>query len=642
MTHRNIYIDNIPLAEAQTRWTEALHEQGCFQPLGSEEVSVDESLGRITAEPVHALRSSPFYNASAMDGIAVRFRDTIGASENDPLRLREGEQFVRVNTGHPIPEGFDAVIMIENVQPVGEGMVEIIDAVTPWKHVRTVGEDIVATELILAEGHRIRPIDVGALLATGLSHVKVRIPPRVAVIPTGSELVQPGRALKAGNIIEFNGRVLCGYLKEWGAEAIRHDIVKDDPAALREALHRAAAQHDIVVTNAGASAGTEDHTKAVLEELGDIVVHGVAIKPGKPVLLGFVSGKPVVGLPGYPVSAILTLRLFLRDLIAARLGVSPEKPSFIEAVLSRPVASRLGVDEFIRIKLGRVGDRMMATPASRGAGAVMSLVRADGILTVPAGHEGIGAGETVNIELLRSVEEVENTLVFIGSHDNALDVLTDLLHGLRPSCRLSSAHVGSMGGILAVRRGEAHMAGTHLLDEDTSEYNVPYLKRLLPGHPLKLINLAYRTQGLIVPRGNPKGIKGIEDLTRPGVSFINRQRGAGTRLLTDLRLKELGISGDGVSGYEREEYTHMNVASAVASGSADTGMAILAAASALDLDFIPVAEERYDLIVPAAHEGDAKVQAALRVIRESREFRDRVMALGGYDLRDCGRVMYEQ
>ncbi len=642
MTERNIYIDNIPLAEAQTRWTRALHDQGCFQPVGSEEVSVDESLGRVTAVPVHALRSSPFYNASAMDGIAVRFRDTIGASETRPIRLREGTQFVRVNTGHPIPEGCDAVVMIENVHPVGDGLVEIIEGVTPWKHVRTVGEDIVATELILAEGHRIRPIDIGALLATGVNRVRVRISPRVAVIPTGSELVQPGQALEAGNIIEFNGRVLCGYLKEWGAEAVRHEIVRDDPAALREALRLAAEQYDIVVTNAGASAGTEDHTKAVLEELGDVVVHGVAIKPGKPVLLGFVSGKPVVGLPGYPVSAILTLRLFLRELISARLGVSPEKPSFIDAILSRPVASRLGVDEFIRIKLGKVGDRMMATPVSRGAGAVMSLVRADGILTVPAGSEGVGAGEGVNIELLRSLEEVENTLVFIGSHDNALDVLTDLLHGFRPSFRLSSAHVGSMGGILAIRRGEAHMAGTHLLDEETSEYNVPYLKRLLPGHSLKLVNLAYRTQGLLVPRGNPKGIGGVEDLARPDVSFINRQRGAGTRLLTDLRLKELGISSGRVSGYEREEYTHMNVASAVASGSADTGMAILAAASALDLDFIPVAEERYDLIVPAVHEGDAKVQAALKVIGESREFRDRVMALGGYDLRDCGRVMYEQ
>jgi putative molybdopterin biosynthesis protein len=284
----------------------------------------------------------------------------------------------------------------------------------------------------------------------------------------------------------------------------------------------------------------------------------------------------------------------------------------------------------------------MASPASRGAGAVMSLVQADGILTVPANSEGIGAGEKINIELLRDEHEIENTLVFIGSHDNILDVLANLLHRLRPICRLSSAHVGSMGGIMAIKRGEAHLAGTHLLDEKTGEYNISFIKKFLPSVPLQLLNLTYREQGLLVPKGNPHSIKDFADLARKEIRFINRQRGAGTRLLTDMHLNRLGITPDKLNGYDREEYTHMNVASAIASNNADTGLAIRAAAVALDLDFIPVAEERYDLILPKAFLDDPKVLALLQTIKENNEFRLTVESLGGYDLRDCGRIMYEQ
>jgi putative molybdopterin biosynthesis protein len=272
----------------------------------------------------------------------------------------------------------------------------------------------------------------------------------------------------------------------------------------------------------------------------------------------------------------------------------------------------------------------------------MSLVQADGFLIVPANSEGIGAGEKTNIELLRDEHEIENTLVFIGSHDNILDVLANLLHRRRPICRLSSAHVGSMGGIMAIKRGEAHLAGTHLLDEETGEYNISFIKKYLADVPLQLINLAYRDQGLLVPKGNPKGITGFVDLTRQDVRFINRQRGAGTRLLTDMHLKQLDIDPDRVIGYEKEEYTHMNVASAIASNNADTGLAIRAAAVALDLDFIPLAQERYDIILPMEHSNDPKVRAFLQTIKENNDFCQTVENLGGYDLRDCGTVMYEQ
>ncbi len=642
MDKRNIYIDNMNLDEALELWEHRLSEAGCLYPMEPEIIAVDLALGRITAEPVFARLSSPFYNAAAMDGIGVCFQDTIGASEATPVRLSLHQQFEWVNTGNVLPDKFDAVIMVEDVQPIDDNTIEIIAPVTPWKHVRTIGEDIVTTELILPEGHRIRPIDLGAMLATGLTEITVRKIPSAIVIPTGSELVQPGDPLAPGSIIEFNSRVLAGYLTEWGVKAERSPVVTDKPAALEKAIKDAVAQYDLVIVNAGASAGSRDHTAGVIAGLGDIVLHGVNIRPGKPVILGIVEGKPVIGLPGYTISAVITLNLFVRTLADFLLGAQSSPPRLLEATLARPLSSKLGVEEFIRIKLGQVDDVMIATPAARGAGAVMSLVQADGFLRVPAHSEGIGAGEKVKIELLRNEHEIQNTLVFIGSHDNILDVLANLLHRLRPICRLSSAHVGSMGGIMAIKRGEAHLAGTHLLDEETGEYNVSFIKKFLPGIPLQLINLTYREQGLLVPRNNPLDIKGFEDLTRKEVRFINRQRGAGTRLLTDMHLNSLGIDPSHVNGYDREEYTHMNVASAIASHSADTGLAIRAAAVALDLDFVPVAQERYDLILPKSFLHDPRVHALLQTIKENDEFHRTVESLGGYDLRDCGRVMFEQ
>lgn len=639
---RNIYVDNLPLEEAQQRWQKALQEHDCIRPR-EELIPVDQALGRITARAIYAPSSAPFYNSAAMDGIAVDFRDTIGASEARPLRLEAG-RFTPVNTGNALPEGCNAVIMIEDVQPLADGAVEIIAPAPPWQHVRTIGEDIVISELLLPENHVVRPIDLGALLATGVAEIMVKVAPAVAVMPTGSEIVQPGEDLKPGNIIEFNSRILASYLSQWGAQAHRQEIVRDDPELLRSKLEAVTANpaFDLVVINAGASAGSRDFTAQVLEQLGTVVVHGVNIKPGKPVILAIVNHKPVIGLPGYPVSAVLTLRLFGKALVDQWLGRDQEENPTVPALMSRPLPSKLGTIDFVRAKLGQVGDKLIATPTGHGAGAVMTLVQADGILTVPAASEGIAAGAEVQIDLLRSLKEIANTLVFIGSHDNILDVITNLLHRRRPLTRLSSSHVGSMGGIMAIKRGEAHLAGSHLLDEASGEYNVTYIKKILADVPLKLINLAWRQQGLLVPKGNPKGVTGFADLKRDDINFINRQRGAGTRILTDLHLNKLGIAPEEVTGYHREEYTHMTVASAVAGGNADTGLAIMAAARALDLDFIPVARERYDLIIPTAHADDPKVEAVLELITTNREFHTTVTGLGGYDLSDCGKLMYEQ
>ncbi len=663
---RDVYLDSTPLGEALRKWIARYTSEGAARPLPAETVRVINSLGRVTAEAVVARISSPFYHSAAMDGYAVKFAETFGASERTPKCLAIGTQAIPVDTGDPIPDGFNAVIMVEDVNrkririsrldssdaadmeafastalPDQETeCIEILSPATPWQHIRVIGEDIVATELIVPENHKIRPVDIGAMLAGGHTDVRVRRRPRVAIVPTGTELVEPGSILKRGDIIEFNSRILSGLVAEWGGDPVRYDIVPDDSGRMKQAISTAVADADIVIINAGSSAGSEDYTLTAIGELGEIILHGIGIKPGKPLILGWVRGKPVIGIPGYPVSAYITFTLFVKPLISSMQGLELAEPDVLTATLSRQIASSPGLEEFVRVKIGRVGDRFIATPITRGAGVIMSLVRADGFIRIPAMSEGIGSGADVRIELLRSKQDIENTIVCIGSHDNVLDLLANILKKRYPKYSLSSAHVGSMGGLIALKRGEAHIAGTHLLDEDTGEYNVSFIERLLPGRNIVLVNLVYREQGLIVRKGNPKKIQGFQDLMRGDIIFVNRQAGAGTRLLTDTCLKEFGIKPDEVQGYEREEYTHMGVASAVLTGMADTGLGILSAARALELDFIPVTRERYDMAIPEEFYESEMIRALLNIVREDREFKALVQDLGGYDLSDTGTIVF--
>jgi putative molybdopterin biosynthesis protein len=633
------YLDNQPLADAIATYQNALKAENSTEPLAAERVPIGDALGRVTSEAVIAKLSSPFYHSAAMDGYAVRFADTFGASETKPRRLHVPVQASAVDTGDPLPDGFNAVIMIEDVEKLSESEIEILKPATPWQHVRLVGEDIVATELILSENHVIRPMDMAAMIASGHTSVMVRRRPVVSLIPTGTELVEPGSDLRKGDIIDFNSTMLSAMATECGAHAVRKNIVKDDASLLKQIIIDTVADSDLVVINAGSSAGREDFTADVIAGLGRVIVHGVAIKPGKPVILGIVKGKPVIGIPGYPVSAALTFSLFVRPLLYAFSGLTSPEPEVILSRLSRQVASSLGQEEFLRVKLGHVSGKLIATPVTRGAGALMSLVRADGVIRVSSQSEGIAAGQEVAVELFRSSREIQNTIVFIGSHDNALDVLGNYLKKKYPRYSLASAHVGSMGGLLALKRGEAHCAGTHLLDEETGEYNVSYIRKLLPDTKTFLVNLVYRTQGFIVPKGNPKGIEGFPDLKRKDIVFVNRQAGAGTRLLTDMHLKKLHIDPSDVTGYIHEEYTHMAVAAAVQSGAADTGLAVLSAAQALDLDFLPVAQERYDLAIPQAFFDTPMIQALLGIIREESAFRDQITSMGGYDVREMGKII---
>ncbi len=609
-----------------------------------EQISVKNSLGRITAEPVFAKYSSPFYHSAAMDGYAVRFKDTITASEKHPVYLKLNVEALYVDTGDPLPSGFNSVIMIEDVNLVGD-RIEIYQAATPYQHVRIMGEDIVATELIIPQNHTIRAIDIGAMLASGILEINVRKKPIISIIPTGTELIDPdeikNRPPHPPEIIEYNSAMLSGLVKEVGAESRKFGIVKDNLKDLKKVIKNAVIDSDIVLVNAGSGRGSEDFTLTALKELGEVLVSGISMKPGKPLIISFIDDKPVLGIPGYPVSAFLTFKLFVVPMIARFLGIKEKDDKHARAFISRQLSSQLGVDEFIRVKIGVVGDKNIATPVGRGAGLLMSLVRADGLLNIPSSSEGITAGTEVNIRLLRDQDEIKNTIVCIGSHDNILDILSNTLKKNFPEFSMSSAHVGSMGGLMALKKREAHIAGTHLLDEESGEYNIPFIKKFFPKGGIMLINLVYRQQGLIVKKGNPKKIEGLDDLVREDIIFVNRQSGSGTRLLLDKHLKDLGINPQNIKGYEREEYTHMSVASAVLTGIADTGLAIYSSAKALGLDFIPVADERYDIAIPTEYIDLEMIQAFLNIIRFDKEFRQIVLSLEGYDIKDMGKVIFQ-
>lgn len=638
MVKRKIYLDNISLEEAQDNFFNMIKEAG-HKP-EPETIPVEDSLDRITAEAVFARLSSPHYHASAMDGVAVRSKETYGAMETSPKALKIYDQYLPVDTGQPLPPGFDAVIMIEDIHQADEKTIEITSAAAPWQHVRPMGEDIVATELIIPVNHLIGPEDIGAMLAGGIWQVKVRKKPVVTIIPTGSELVQPGEVPAVGKIIEFNSRFFSGLVTRWGGEACPHDIVKDEYELIKKALLSAVEKSDLVIINAGSSAGSRDYTSAIIEEVGKLLAHGLAIKPGKPTVLGMVNKKPVVGVPGYPVSAFFVMDLVVKPLLYELQSLPvPERPR-IKAVMSRKVVSSFKAQEFLRVKLGQVGEKMIATPLARGAGVITSLVKADGFVRVPQLKEGLETGEEVQVELVKDLKEIKNTVVSIGSHDLTLDIIANLLRLNYPEVSLSSAHVGSMGGLMALRRGETHLAGSHLLDEKTGEYNIPFIKRLLPGREVVLINLVYREQGLILPSGNPKKIESLEDLVSKDVSFVNRQKGAGTRLLLDYHLNRIKVNSRDIKGYDREEYSHLAVAAAVASGGADVGMGVLAAAKALGLDFLPLAEERYDIIIPQEFLDKDIIVKFLEVVR-SDYFKREVKKLGGYDTRDTGETFWK-
>ncbi len=668
----SVYLKDIPLPEAKTRLEIAIKSSGKWGILGEEVIALDEkACGRVLSEPVWAKISSPHYHSSAMDGFAIRTMDTLHAMQNSPVLLTiqsaGGEERTEyVDTGDPLPEWADAVIPIEFTEPVDDQgqiasnprcpfAIRIRAAVSPWSNVRVMGEDIVATQLVLPKGHILRPVDLGAIAASGNDTVKVAKQPKVAVLPTGSELVPVGQPVSAGEIIEFNSLVLAAQVNDWGGKASRFSITTDDFETIRKRVAQAALEHDLILLNAGSSAGSEDFSARVVESLGSVLVHGIAVRPGHPVILGMLRMKavydclnveyhtelpdiPIIGVPGFPVSAALTGEIFVEPLMALWLGRKDFSPIEVSARITRKITSPPGDDDYLRVVVGRVRDQLLAAPLSRGSGVITSLVQADGIVILPRGIQGLPAGSEIRVRLYKSLSEIDRTIFAIGSHDMILDILGQSL--VQHNRRLSSANVGSQAGLVALSRGEAHLSGSHLLDPETGEYNIKYIYQYLPGVPIKVVDFAVRQQGFLVLPDNPKSIHSLEDLSRPDVRYINRQRGAGTRVLLDYHLARSGIEPAQIQGYNQEEFTHLAVAAAVSSGRADCGLGIPAAAGALKLDFVPLYSEKYQLVIPEEFYGAEILQPLLKLLTD-RAFQGAVGKLPGYDVSSMGKIAAE-
>ena len=628
------YLTNISLDRAKEEYLGLLIENGMAPK--TEVITVAEAAGRVTAAPIYARICAPHYSASAMDGIALDAKLTFGASDTTPVSL-SADQYKKVDTGDPLPDGCDAVIMIEDVIESDGGSIKLFNAAAPWQHIRQIGEDICAGEMILPSYSKITPSAIGAIIAGGITEVEVIKRPVAGFIPTGDELVPPTSDPQEGDILEFNSSIFSAMLREWGAEAVTYPIVGDDAGKICDALKSALSECDIVLLGAGSSAGTEDFSAVAISEVGSVLYHGLAIKPGKPAILGYSGSKPIVGVPGYPVSGIIVIEQLVRPIVEHLCRIAPEPYRYADAVLSKSLVSTLKYQEFVRVRMGYVNDRLIASPLSRGSGIVTSFMKADGILDVPQDVEGYESGEVVRVRLLRPEEELRHSLVAIGSHDPMLDELSELMRKKYGDISVVSAHVGSMGGLIAVRRGEAHFAGTHLLDEETGVYNISFIKKFLPAGGVRLVECVKRTQGFILQKGNPKGVMGVSDLVQDGLRYVNRQKGSGTRILIDYLFKQYGIDASKIYGYSREEYTHTSVAALIAADSADAGLGIYSAAKLYDLDFIPVCDEQYDLLI-SDRAWDMPMMQKLLDVLKSDEFRQRLDALGGYTVENPGTL----
>jgi putative molybdopterin biosynthesis protein len=650
-----LYLHDIPLEKAKERIDQALKENNINKPLGIETIAIDENaVDRVLAKPVWAKISSPHYHASAMDGFALLAKDTTNAMPTSPVTLFVGEQAVYLDTGDVLPDWANCVVPIENIEPLNEKgeisdqirqpyTIRIRASIPPWSHVRPMGEDIIATELVLPAGKRLVPVDLGAAAASGQKELVVFRKPIVAILPTGTELVPLGSEVKKGDIIEYNSVVLGAQVRNWGGLVNRFPITRDDYNLICERVSKAANESDLVLINAGSSAGAEDFTSSVIEKLGELYVHGIAVRPGHPVILGMLHASggrpvPVIGVPGYPVSAAITGEIFVKPLIELWNGFTQSNQEVLEAEITRKITSPAGDDDYVRIVAAKVGSKYLAAPLSRGAGVITSMVRSDGYTIIPRGIQGFEAGTKINVLLNRPRNEIDNTIMVIGSHDLTLDLLAEYLAGT--GRRLVSSNVGSLGGLISLRRGESHFAGSHLLDPETGEYNFSYVKKYLTdvGKNVKIMNWVYREQGLLTLKNNPKIINQLNDLAQPNIRFVNRQRGAGTRVLLDFNLEKEGISPNKITGYEQEEYTHLAVAAAISSGRADVGLGVAAAATALGLDFTPLFKERYDLVIPVEIYNSELFKPVLKAVNDP-IFRASVQTLPGYDISDMGSLL---
>lgn len=628
------YLNKISLADALAKL------ENRFKNLRTEteKIQTVDAEGRITARPFYAERSAPDFYASAMDGIAVQAQKTAGASERSPIKLKIGEEAQPVDTGDPIPEGFNAVIKIEEVNQVKKKYYVIEKGVPPWNHIRSIGESTVKGNLLVTTNHKLSDYDLAALLEAGVTEVEVYKKPLVSIIPTGDELVSAEKKPKVGELVEFNSKMVKAALNKWGAKVKITEILADQKEIIKSKMLQAVEASDLVIVLSGSSAGRGDFTIDILQNEGEILFHGVNIMPGKPLIAAQVKDTPVFGLPGYPLSAWLDNQLFIREIVYLLQGDQAPKFNQIKAVVNRKVPSEIGLEEFLRVNLiSNSENEFTAVPLKRGSSAMESMLKADGIMKIGENKEGLHPGDQAPVILLKQKSKIENDLLLIGSHDLSLDLIRNEIRERNYNFDLKLQTVGSMAGLTALKREESHLAGAHLLDPVTGEYNISYLKRFFKGEKIFLVNLVQREQGLYLKKGNPKNIEDINDLKGENINYINRQRGAGTRVLFDYLLKQNKIQPAEISGYEKEEFTHIAAAAAVGRGSADAALGIRAAAEVMDVDFLALAEEKYDLIIREKYIDDPRVKKLIELLNQDK-IKAKIEKLGGYNCQESGKI----
>jgi putative molybdopterin biosynthesis protein len=615
-------------------------------PLGTEEVPLEEAYGRSLAVDVYSPVDVPPFDRSTVDGYAVSSSDLAGASELAPVSLAlkgrvEAGDFPRfelsrgeaaeVATGAPIPRGADAVVMVEYTSERA-GSVVFYRSAYPGENIMPAGSDFSAGELLLRRCTKLTQREIGVLAAAGLRRVKVYRRPRVAIISTGNELAEPGDPLAPGKLYDVNTFSIAAAVLEAGGVPIIAGRIPDDASTYRRAVEDALGKGDVVLISGGTSAGMADLTYRVLGELGEVLFHGIKVRPGKPTVAARVGGRLVVGLPGYPSSALMIFHAVVRPALLAMQCLRPEPPAVYRARLSVKTEGAKGRRSLYPVVLIDRGGGLAAYPLNAESGAISVLARADGYIVIPEDVEFLDEGEEVEVRLFERYRPA--SLYFIGSNDIFLDRILARFD-------VKAVYVGSMGGVLAVKRGEADVAGTHMLDPETGQYNAPIVERLGVRGAVLVRGFA-REQGLVVARGNPKGIGGFEDLLRQDVVMVNRSRGTGTRTLLDLHLERIararGTSleelAKSIRGYTYEVRTHTAVAAAVAQGRADVGLAIRYAAELYGLDFIPVGWEVYDLLI--RREALARARPIVEAVRSAED-----MPPGYKRLPETGEVVAE-
>ncbi len=629
---RNIYLDTVELEKALKIFHDNIGE--FFTNQDYEIIDTKNGLDRILSEPVYAKYSSPAYHSSAVDGFMVESELIKLARETEPLFIKN-EDFIYCNTGAALIKPYDSVIMIEDVK-IEEDGISILSPVRPWENIRIQGEDVIEKDLLFESYHQLSAVDLSVLVSTGVNEIKVLKKPLIGIIPSGNEIVDSSNELEMGKIIESNSTMLVNAAYKYGIDSKVYPIVKDNKDDIRNILDKAARECDFVTLIAGTSAGSKDFTKEIVQILGEVYVHGLSIKPGKPAILGKIYETPFVGLPGFPISTHIVFDQVVIPTVLRKLRLINDDKEVISAKLTKPVISSLKNREYVRVKLGNVNGSIIATPLDRKAGSLYSLAISDGYLIVERNIEGYNRGDVVDITLHRPLKEktFKNRIVSIGSHDLVLDVLNDILAVADKSTRISSSHVGSLAGLKALSEGDCLIAPSHLLDE-TGTYNNDAIKLFFEEDEVSKINVVGRRQGIYVAKGNPLGIRSIDDLLDK--TMVNRQRGAGTRILFDYLLKESNIDPENIAGYDNEVTTHLSAALAVKNGDCDFSIGVESAAIKMDIDFIYLKDEEYQFILKKDNLELDSIKDLIQILK-SDNFKNRINELGGYNTENSGVV----